>query len=175
MENGTNKALIVIDLQNDYFPGGKFPLWNSDKTLENIKSAIAAANEKEIPVINVQHIANSKMGIAPFFNEGTVGANIHSEIIEAAPNAKVVVKEFADSFEKTNLEATLKEFYINELLICGMMTQNCVTHTAISKKAEKYKVTILPDCCTTVDEMLHNIALHALSTRIELRPYSAII
>jgi nicotinamidase-related amidase len=49
-----------------------------------------------------------------------------------------------------------------------MMTQNCVTHTAISKAAEKYDVSILMDCCTTVDEMIHNIALHAVSTRVPL-------
>jgi nicotinamidase-related amidase len=57
---------------------------------------------------------------------------------------------------------------VEELLICGMMTQNCVTHTAISQSAEKYKVSILTDCCTTVDRMIHSIALHALSTRVEL-------
>jgi nicotinamidase-related amidase len=51
-----------------------------------------------------------------------------------------------------------------------MMTHNCVTHTAISKSAEKYKVSILPDCCTTVDEIIHIIALHAVSTRVDLVP-----
>jgi nicotinamidase-related amidase len=51
-----------------------------------------------------------------------------------------------------------------------MMTQNCVTHTAISKAAEKYAVTVLTDCCTTVSEILHLIALHALSTRVKLLP-----
>jgi nicotinamidase-related amidase len=61
------------------------------------------------------------------------------------------------------------------LLVCGMMTQNCVTHTAISKPAEKYKVTILGDCCTTVSEILHKIALRAVSTRIELLPASEAI
>jgi nicotinamidase-related amidase len=61
---------------------------------------------------------------------------------------------------------------VDELLVCGMMTQNCVTHTAISKSAETYKVSILPDCCTTVNEMLHNIALHAVSTRVTLVPLS---
>jgi nicotinamidase-related amidase len=53
------------------------------------------------------------------------------------------------------------------------MTQNCVSHTAISKTAEKYKVTILIDCTTTVSEMLHLIALHAVSTRVALMPSSA--
>jgi len=50
------------------------------------------------------------------------------------------VKHFADSFEKTKLEETLAKLGVTELLLCGMMTQNCVTHTAISKAAEKYNV-----------------------------------
>ena len=169
------KALLVIDLQNDYFPGGKFPLWNTDAVLKNIERAIETANAHGIPVIHIQHIANSKMGIAPFFNEGTPGAEIHPRILAAAPKAPIVVKEFADSFEKTTLEATLTKLGVTELLICGMMTQNCVTHTAISKAAEKYSVSVLVDCCTTVDEMIHNIALHALSTRVKLVPSSEVL
>ena len=84
------------------------------------------------------------------------------------------MKEFADSFEKTTFEETLAKLGTNDLLVCGMMTQNCVTHTAISKAAEKYSVSVLVDCCTTVDEMIHNIALHALSTRVKLVPSSEI-
>ena len=164
------KALLVIDLQNDYFPGGKFPLWNTDVVLTNIEKAIKAARTKGIPVIHIQHIANPKMGIAPFFNQGTDGVNIYPRVLAAAPDAPVVVKEHADSFFGTKLEETLSGLGVDELLICGMMTQNCVTHTAISKSAEKYKVTVLTDCCTTVDEMLHKIALHALSTRVLLLP-----
>ena len=169
------KALLVIDLQNDYFPGGKFPLWNTDAVLKNIERAIETANAHGIPVIHIQHIANSRMGSAPFFNEGTPGADIHPRILAAAPKAPIVVKEFADSFEKTTLEATLTKLGVTELLICGMMTQNCVTHTAISKAAEKYSVSVLVDCCTTVDEMIHNIALHALSTRVKLVPSSEVL
>ncbi|MGL4654349.1 MAG: isochorismatase family protein [Sarcina sp.] len=161
------KALLVIDLQNDYFEGGAFPLWNTETTLENIEKAIEKANEKDIPVILIQHIADKSQGLSPFFNEGTEGAKIHPKIKELAPNAKVVIKTYADGFYRTSLEAVLSELEVEELLVCGMMTQNCVTHTAISKTAEKYKVKILPECCTTVNEMLHLIALHAVSTRVE--------
>lgn len=164
----SQKALLVIDLQNDYFPSGKFPLWNTDRTLNNIKEAIEKANQLDIPVIHIQHIADSAMGISPFFNEGTKGADIHPAILKAAPDGDIVVKKFADSFEQTNLEAVLQKHNVTELLVCGMMTQNCITHTAISKAAEKYDVSILADCCTTVDEMIHNIALHAVSTRVPL-------
>lgn len=162
------KALLVIDIQNDYFPDGNYPLWNTEETLSRIEKAIEAAVSKKIPVILVQHIADPKKGISPFFNQETDGVAIHPRILAAAPEAHVITKQFADSFLHTHLEKTLKESSVQELLICGMMTQNCVTHTAISKAAEKYSVTILPDCCTTVDEMIHAIALNAVSPRVAL-------
>jgi len=167
----SKRALIVIDLQNDYFPDGKFPLWNTEATLSNIELAIAKARSLGWTTVLVQHIANSKMGISPFFNEGSSGAEIHPRILAAAPEAIVVTKEFADSFHHTNLEEVLSSHGVEEIFVCGMMTQNCVTHTAISKAAEKYKVSILVDCCTTVGEMIHNIALHAVSTRVPLIPF----
>ncbi len=120
----------------------------------------------------IQHVADAKMGIAPFFNEGTEGVAIHPRILAAAAGAPIVIKAFADSFVDTNLEKTLSELGVEELLICGMMTQNCVTHTAISKSAEKYQVSILSDCCATVDEMIHKIALRAVSTRTSLVPFN---
>jgi len=163
-----SKALLVIDPQNDYFPGGKFPLWNTDVILQNIEQAIEKAHAHKIPVIIIQHIANSSKGIAPFFNKGTTGVDVHPRILAVAPEAPIVVKEFADSFVSTTLEETLAGLGVTELLVCGMMTQNCVTHTAISRSAEKYKVSILADCCTTVSEILHLIALNAVSTRLPL-------
>jgi nicotinamidase-related amidase len=171
MTKNSKAALLVIDPQNDYFPEGKYPLWNTEQTLNNIEKAIAKARQNELPIVLIQHIADDSRGIAPFFNKGSSGAEIHPVIEQAAPEADIVIKQFADGFEQTTLQQTLDKYGIDELLICGMMTQNCVTHTAISKKAEAYKVTILADCCTTVDEMLHNIALNALSTRVELLPY----
>ena len=163
-----SKALLVIDLQNHYFPEGKFPLWNTEKTLTAIKDTICRARAAGILVVHIQHIASPESGIAPFFNEGTEGAMIHSEILAAAPDAPIVIKHFADSFYKTELENVLSGHGVGELVVCGMMTQNCVTHTAISRSAEKYKVSILTDCCTTVSEPIHLIALHAVSTRVPL-------
>lgn len=134
--------------------------------LENVERAISRAKASGIPVIYIQHVA--KQGIAPLFNVGTLGTEIYPRIRAAAPAAPTVVKEYADSFEKTNLEEILSKLGVPELLVCGMMTHNCVTHTAISKAAEKYDVTILPDCCTTISEIRHLIALHAVSIRVEL-------
>ena len=166
--NTSKKALIVIDPQNDYFPGGAFPLWNTDGTLTNIIEAIDRAGQAAIPVILVQHVADASRGIAPFFNAGTQGVELHPAVLAAAKNANVVVKTYADSFLGTDLAEVLAGYGTRELLVCGMMTQNCVTHTAISKTAERYEVTVLADCCTTVSEMIHLIALNALAPRVRV-------
>jgi len=165
------KTLLVIDLQNDYFPGGKFPLWNTEGTLLSIEGAIGQARLSKVPVVLVQHLADETSGIAPFFSKGTEGVKLHSRILAAAPEAPVIIKSHADGFVGTSLEDTLDGLGTTDLLVCGMMTQNCVTHTAISKTAEKYRVVVLSDCCATVDEMIHKIALNALSTRVVLAPW----
>lgn len=162
------KALIVIDVQNDYFSHGAYPLWNSEATLEKIKLAVQKAQQQQVPIILVQHIANPANGLSPFFNVKTAGVEIHSGLKALAAEATIITKSYADSFHQTNLQDVLSTLKIEEILLCGMMTQNCVTHTALSKQAEQYKVGILGDCCTTVDEMLHQIALHAVSPRIPL-------
>lgn len=160
-----NKALIVIDLQKDYFEGGKFPLWNTKEVLANIEEAILKARENDIRVILIQHVSG---GDALFFNEGSEGADIHGRILKAAPDSIIVRKEFADAFHKTNLDEVLLDQGISEIMICGMMTQNCVTHTAISKSAEKYRVKVLSDCCTATSQVIHKIAVKAISTRVEI-------
>ncbi|MEQ4617832.1 MAG: cysteine hydrolase family protein [Corticimicrobacter sp.] len=158
-------ALIVIDLQNDYFPEGRFPLWNTLPVLDKTIDAIKLASSRNIPVILVQHIAPSQ---SPFFSEGTTGADLHPRLLAAAPKAPVVIKTQADSFLGTSLTETLEVLKVDSLLICGMMTHNCVTHTALSKAAEKYQLAILQDCCATVSEILHVIALKAIEPRIPL-------
>jgi nicotinamidase-related amidase len=163
------KALLVVDVQNDYFPGGKLPLWNVEATLENVERAIVLAREKTIPVILIQQLTDPK--VASMFNAGTEGAEIHPRIRAAAPGAPIVVKGYADSFHQTNLDHVLSDLGVTTLCVCGMMTQNCVTHTAISKAAENYEVMMLPDCCTTVSAIIHNIALRAVATRLALVPY----
>jgi len=165
------RALLLIDLQNDYFPAGAFPLWNTEATLDAVERAIGRARELGVPVVHVQHVADPAAGLSPFFNEGTEGAAVHQRVLAAAPDAPVVVKHFADSFEGTELTKVLGDLDVDELIVGGMMTQNCVTHTAISKAAEAYDVTVLTDLCTTVDEMIHQIALHALSPRVRLQPW----
>lgn len=160
-------ALLVIDIQNDYMTGGKFPLWNAAECETRVVKLIGDCRRNGMPVILIQHVAASSA--APFFAPGTPGARITDTIRAAATDAPVVTKHFADSFYQTELEALLRKMGIKKILLVGMMTQNCVTFTALSKEAEKYNPEVLSDCCTTVSEMLHRIALNALAIRVPLK------
>ena len=171
----SRQALIVIDVQNDYFPDGKFPQWNTAATLASITAAIGRARENDIPVILIQHVNAARLPAAPFFNEGTQGVAIHPDILAAAPDALIVTKTGADSFAGTSLESVLSGLAVEELLVCGMMTQNCVTHTAISGSAERYLGKVLTDCCTTVSQMIHAIALNAIASRVRLVESGAVL
>ena len=164
----SNTALLIIDLQMDYFTNGLFPLWQAEPTKNAIVEVMREVTARGGQVIHVQHVATSANGKAPFFNKGTPGVDIHPDILAAAPDAPVIVKHFADAFHQTDLEETLAQRKITQLLVCGMMTQNCVTHTAISRAAESYDVKVVADCCTTQTDMLHRIALNALTTRVPL-------
>jgi len=160
-----NTALLLIDLQNDYFPGGRYPLWNADGTLQNVEAEVAAARARGELVVHVQHVASPG---APFFEPDTEGVAIHPRAFALAPDAPVIVKHFADSFHETGLDALLSQHGVERVRVAGMMTQNCVTHTAISRAADRYHVEVLAPCTTTVDEMIHRIALSALTSRLKV-------
>lgn len=156
-------ALLVIDVQNDYFPGGAFPLWNQEATLEATVTAIGRARSRGEPVVLVRHEAPAD---SPLFRPGTPGAEIHPRILAAAADAPVVAKRHADGFHRTELAQVLAELGVTHLRIAGMMTQNCVAFTAVSRDAEPYEVSVLSNCVTTVDGNIQQFALQALSTRV---------
>ncbi|MGL5149368.1 MAG: cysteine hydrolase family protein [Clostridium sp.] len=161
------RALVIIDMQMDYFPSGNFPLWNTDEVLRNVKRAVRLANDSNVKTILVKHVSkeNSK---AIFFNEGTRGIDIHPDILELAEDCIIVEKAYADGFYETSLNSVLKDLRVDEILLCGMMTQNCVTHTAISDFAKRYKVKVIGDCCTTINNAINQIALKAMTTRVDV-------
>lgn len=165
-------ALIVIDVQSDYFEGGAYPLWNTEQTLAATEKAIHAARAKGIPVVLVQHTGEAS---SPFFRPDTRGSRIHDRVCFAAGDAPIVIKRHADAFHETVLHDTLQGLQADELILCGMMTQNCVTHTAISRRADEYrKVMVLKDACTTVTELLHLIALNGMAPRVPLASTSEV-
>lgn len=92
-------ALIVVDIQNDYFPGGRFPLENSEQALTSALEHIAQAKQAGHVVIGIRHTAP---GDGPFLADGSVGAEFHPAIAAALEGCTVIEKHQADSFLGTS-------------------------------------------------------------------------
>lgn len=161
----TQQALIVIDIQNDYFPQGKYPLQQPEAVLKKNLRAIEKAQARDIPVIHIQHLVAPEMGEGLFFYEGSQGASIHTTIMAAAPDAPVITKRHADCFAQTGLEDLLQEMGVQRILLTGMMTHNCVIHTALSPAAAKYQPKVIEECTDTIDSITHMLALDAMQVR----------
>ena len=163
--DGSMAALIVIDVQNDYFADGAFPQWEAERVLERIETLVQLAQARSMPVIAVQHIASES---APFFRPNTAGAALHPRLQALLGDAPRVIKQRADSFRGTTLLEILQKTGVRELYVCGMMTQNCVTHTALSPQAANYRIKVIGEACTSVSALIHAIALRALADRVEV-------
>ena len=172
----TKQALIVIDIQNDYFSGGKYPLYQPDITVKNTLKAIALAKQANMPIIHIQHLVSAELGDGLFFYENSQGAEIHKDIIAAAPDSPVITKRHADCFEKTDLEHLLQTLGVDEILLTGMMTHNCVTHTALSPASQKYNPKVIEECVCTIDPIAHLLALDSMQVRgIEIVNIEAVL
>lgn len=159
------KALIVIDIQNDYFAGGAFTLENADEACKGAIEAIEQAKRDGWLVVGVQHVNAPDIS---FFKPDTEGVKIYSSIAAALGDAPIVVKSEADSFFKTNLEQIVRDAGITDLYLTGMMTQHCVTHTALSPQVSDMKVRIMAKGCAAPAKALSDLALHGLSARCDV-------
>ena len=105
-------ALVLVDLQNDYFENGRFELENTYAVSVQAKQLLTTFRQHEMPVIHIQHIFESEE--APFFAPNTSGADIAKHLAPLA-NEPVIVKHEIDSFSNTSLEQTLVELGVEKL------------------------------------------------------------
>jgi nicotinamidase-related amidase len=139
-------ALLIIDIQNDYFPGGAMELEGADAAGTKASSAIKRFREEGKPVIHVRHL--SVRPGSTFFLPGTKGAEIHPSVSPRDVET-VIEKNFPNSFRGTKLEQTLKESGVKNLVVAGMMTHMCVDATVRHAADLGYKITLLGDACAT--------------------------
>lgn len=163
-------ALIVIDIQNDYFDKGTMPLVGADPASHNAKLILERFRADGLPIIHVQHIASSPA--ATFFLPNTTGVEIHDHV-KPLREEMVIVKHYPNSFRETELLDYLKGRNITDLVICGMMTHMCVDATARAAKDYGFTITLIGDACATKEleiqgrivkaEEVHNSFLAALN------------
>lgn len=141
------EALLVIDVQNDYFPGGTNELHNPYEAEARIKELIAESRKCDRPIVYIQHINPPD---DYFFIEGTYGAEI-SDRIKPCEGDKVIVKHFPNSFLETELDDYLKSLDVDTLIVCGMMTHMCVDTTVRAAMDYGYQVKLVANACATMD------------------------
>ncbi|CAD7288415.1 hypothetical protein LMG7974_00998 [Campylobacter majalis] len=139
-------ALVIIDIQNDYFQGGKSELYEPIKAAQNAKALLEKFRQLNAPIFHIQHIFESEN--APFFAPNTNGVQIH-ELLTPKDGEFVVVKHFPDAFLNTKLGHELERLNIKNLIICGMMSHMCIDTSVRSAVAKGFSVSLAHDACAT--------------------------
>ncbi|CUM63877.1 uncharacterized protein PRCAT00001465001 [Priceomyces carsonii] len=155
-------AFIIIDIQNDYFEGGKFPLVGINEAAENVATLLHRIRKAkdEYLIINIRHEFPGDPKDAPFFGRGTEGSQINDKV-KNLPGEIVLTKNEPNSFIGTNLELILEEKKISNLIVVGAMAHICVQGTVRAASEKGYKVTVISDAVATRDLTFGNITVPA--------------
>jgi len=151
-------ALLMIDIQNDYFEGGTMTLTGSDSASMNAALILDRFRTNNMPVVYIQHIATNPT--ATFFLPGTFGADIHKNVTPLVQE-KVFIKHYPNSFRDTGLHEYLQSIGVTDLVICGMMTHMCVDATTRAATDAGYTCTVISDACATKELELNGIKVKA--------------
>ena len=143
-----NNCLLLVDLQNDYFPGGAMELAGIEEAAANARILLNEFRKRRSPVIHIQHLS-ARPG-ATFFLPGTDGAEINQKVTPQG-DEPVVVKNFPNSFRGTSLLEILKEGKINQLVICGAMSHMCIDATTRAAFDLGFNCMVAEDACATKD------------------------
>src|SRR5512147_2200874 len=141
-------ALLIIDVQKDYFPGGKYPLVNPLDAAKKAYMLLQCFREHGGHHVHIQHI--SLKPDAAFFIRVDEGSDIH-EAVAHFEGEPIIYKHYPNSFRETNLLEMLKGWGIERIVITGMMTHMCVDATARAAADLGFKVIIAEDACATRD------------------------
>lgn len=140
-------ALVLIDLQNDYFPGGAMELVNPNAAVDQAALLLQRFRQLSLPVFHVQHIAEELD--ATFFLPRTAGAEIH-ESVRPLAGEPVVVKHFPNSFRETALLEGLRATGVSSVVFAGMMTHMCVDTTVRAASDLGFQCSLAQDACATM-------------------------
>jgi len=156
-------TLVLIDIQNDYFSGGKMELVNMDEAAGNAQKLLSYFRKNNLPIVFIQHLATKPN--ASFFIPETSGAEIHDSV-SPLENDTVIIKNFPNSFRNTNLHQYLQALDSNDLVICGAMSHMCIDTTTRAATDLGYSCTVISDACTTRDLTFNDQKVKAADVQI---------
>ncbi|MFO7600942.1 MAG: cysteine hydrolase family protein [Candidatus Desulfacyla sp.] len=152
------QALIVVDIQNDYFPGGKMELVGMENAASNAQHALELFRARNLPIFHIQHLSN-RAG-ATFFLPGTDGVEIH-ECVTPQKGEVIIQKYFPNSFRETSLKEQLQGLHVEEVIICGAMTHMCIDTTVRAAFDLGFRSLVVSDACATKDMEYGGVAIEA--------------
>jgi len=153
-----NTALVLIDIQKDYFPGGTMELSGAEAAVAKAARVLGWFREKGWPVVHVRHLAAQPD--ATFFIPGTAGADFHSYVMPQG-NETVIEKHFPNSFRETPLKSMLEQAKVTKLVIAGSMTHMCVDATTRAAFDLGFQCVVLADACATRDLAFGHVTVPA--------------
>lgn len=152
-------ALLLVDIQNDYFPNGKMELRNADEASEYAKRILQHFRETNQPIFHIQHVSMPEN--AAFFLPNTEGVHIH-ESVRPFQQETVILKHFPNSFRETSLLQELQNLQIEQVVVCGMMTHMCIDATVRAAFDFGFTCTVVHDACATKDLIFKNVSIPAV-------------
>jgi len=158
-----NPTLLLVDIQNDYFPGGKMELVNMELAAQQAQQLLSYFRNHQWPVVFIQHLAIKPL--ASFFIPGTLGVEIHDSI-SPLENETVIIKNFPNSFRNTDLHTHLQALKVSELVICGAMTHMCLDTTTRAAFDLGYSCTLISDGCATRDLVFNEQKVKAADVQL---------
>jgi nicotinamidase-related amidase len=141
-----SSALVLIDIQKDYFAGGRMVLDGPDAAAENAARLLTRFRERGWPVLHVQHLSTRPN--ATFFVPGTDGVEFHPAVQPQATEP-VIQKNFPNAFRATRLDTELRALGVTELVVAGMMTHMCIDTSVRAAFDLGFKVDLAFDACAT--------------------------
>jgi nicotinamidase-related amidase len=142
------QALLLIDIQNDYFPGGAMELFGSLPAGRQAGKLLRLFRDKSLPIIHIQHLSTREG--ATFFIPNTGGVEIHETVAPTAGET-VFQKNYPNSFRETGLLEHLRGEGIDRLVVAGMMTHMCVDTTTRAAADLGFNCLLAHDACATKD------------------------
>lgn len=151
-------GLILVDIQNDYFPGGNMELVRMNEASTNAKDLLSLFRKNQWPTFHIQHIAEHEG--ATFFLPNTEGNKLH-ENIKPLPQETIIQKKFPNSFRETKLQKELKKAEVEQVVICGAMSHMCIDATTRAAADLGYSCVVVHDACATRHLEFGNIKISA--------------
>jgi nicotinamidase-related amidase len=147
-EHFMKTGLILVDIQNDYFPGGRMELAGMREAGLKAAQLLAVFRQRKWPTVHIQHISAQKG--AAFFLPDTSGVTLH-ECIAPQAGELVIRKHYPNSFRETALLQELEKQDVKKLIICGAMSHMCIDATTRAAADHCFDCIVVQDACATRD------------------------